>query len=295
MTVAGSTALSVETSTNARDAALAGDARHQPRGERVVAHGLDRVGLHEPDVLVGGGVEDDGRAVLGEDLAHPLALLAVGQHGGERRGMDVAVVLELALDLEEVVLGVVEQDEPRAAPTRAIWRQSSEPIEPPAPVTSTTSAGEVARRRGRAPCARARGRGRPRPAPRAPGGRRCPPACSSSKTVGSVRTGMPRSRHARTTRARSVPGAEGIAIMTSSGSASSRMRGRSSVAPEHASRRRSRMPRLSGSSSTKPTGVGRAPGCAGSRAGRAGRRRRRRRSARGARRGARGSRRSGRS
>ena len=48
--------------------------------------------------------------------------------------------------------------------------------------------------------------------------------CSSSNTVGSVRTGIPRARQAVTTRARSVPGAEGIAMMTSSGSASSRMR-----------------------------------------------------------------------
>ena len=46
------------------------------------------------------------------------------------------------------------------------------------------------RRRGRAPCAPARGRGRPRPAPRGPGGRSGPPVCSSSKTVGSVRTGI---------------------------------------------------------------------------------------------------------
>ena len=42
---------------------------------------------------------------------------------------------------------------------------------------------------------------------------------------------MPRSRPARATRARSVPGADGIAISISSGSASSRMRGSSSVAP----------------------------------------------------------------
>ena len=91
---------------------------HQPRRERVVAHGLDRVELHQPDVLVRRGVEDDGRAVLGEDLAHPLALLAVGEDGGEHRGMDVAVVLELALDAEEVVLGVVDEDQPPRRDTR---------------------------------------------------------------------------------------------------------------------------------------------------------------------------------
>ncbi len=172
MTVAGRDGLVGRDQDEALDARLAGDARHQPRGERVVAHRLDRVELHEPDVLVGGGVEDDGRAVLGEDLAHPLALLAVGEDRGERRGMDVAVVLELALDAEEVVLGVVEQDQPARRDARDLAAELG--------ADRAARAGdhhdlavEVARRRGRAPCAPARGRGRPRPGPRAPGGRRC--------------------------------------------------------------------------------------------------------------------------
>ncbi len=54
-------------------------------------------------------MEDHVGAVLGEHLAHPLLLLAVGQHG-DGAG-EVAVLLEVAADLEEVVLGVVEQDE----------------------------------------------------------------------------------------------------------------------------------------------------------------------------------------
>ena len=59
------------------------------------------------------------------------------------------------------------------------------------------------------------------------------PAWSSSKTVGSVRTGMPRARaRARRSRAAS-PGAEGIAIVSSSGSASSRIRGSSRGRAEH--------------------------------------------------------------
>ena len=139
ITVAGVDGLVGRDEHEARDAVLAGDPRDQARGERVVAHRLDRVALHQPDVLVGGGVEDDRRAVLGEHLAHPLALLAVREHRGERRRVDVAVVLQLALDREEVVLGVVDAGSAAAAPTRAIWRHSSEPIEPPAPVTSTTS------------------------------------------------------------------------------------------------------------------------------------------------------------
>ena len=61
-----------------------------------------------------------------------------------------------------------------------------------------------------------------------------PPPRSSSKTVGSVRTGTPRSRHASTTFARSAPDADGIAIRTSSGSTSSRMRPRRSGAAVHA-------------------------------------------------------------
>ena len=112
MTVAGATALSVETSTNARVPRLAGDPRDDAGGDRVVAHRLHRVGLHEAHVLVRGGVEDDRRAVLGEHLAHPLLLLAVREDGGEGGRVHVAVLQQLALDGEEVVLGVVEADEP---------------------------------------------------------------------------------------------------------------------------------------------------------------------------------------
>ncbi len=85
---------------------------------------------------------------------------------------------------------------------------------------------------------------------------------SSSNTVGVVRTGMPRSRHAATTRARSVPGAEGIAMTTSSGSTSSRIRARSSesVVPSTFSPCSSFIPCLRGSSSTNPTGRSRSCG-----------------------------------
>src|SRR3954468_14301890 len=106
-----------------RDARLARHARHQARRERVVAHRLDRVELHQRDVLVRRRVEDDRRSVLGEDLAHPLALLAVSEHRGEHGRMDVAVVLELALDAEEVLLGVVDQDEPPRCDARDLAAQ----------------------------------------------------------------------------------------------------------------------------------------------------------------------------
>ena len=55
-------------------------------------------------------MEDDRRPVLGEHLPHPLLLLAVGEH--RDRDADVAVLLELAQDLEQVVLGVVDEHQP---------------------------------------------------------------------------------------------------------------------------------------------------------------------------------------
>ncbi len=111
MTVAGATALSVETSTKR---AAPGAPRRCWATTRVaialLRNRLDGVRLHQPDVLVGGGVEDDRRAVLLEDLPHALLFLAVAQHGGKHRGRHVALILELALDREEVVLGVVDED-----------------------------------------------------------------------------------------------------------------------------------------------------------------------------------------
>ena len=82
MTVAGATALSVETSTNARvpeSPAIAVSARVAIALLRTASTGLASISA---DVLVGGGVEDDVRPVLGEHLAHPLLVLAVGQDGG---------------------------------------------------------------------------------------------------------------------------------------------------------------------------------------------------------------------
>ena len=61
-------------------------------------------------------------------------------------GGEAALVDELALDLEQRRSRRGRRGSSRSAPTRAIWRQSSEPIEPPAPVTSTVSPREVGRR-----------------------------------------------------------------------------------------------------------------------------------------------------
>ena len=232
MTVAGATALSVEISTNARDAVLAGDRRQRAGGERVVAHRLDRVVLHQRDVLVRGGVEDDLRAVLGEHLGHALGVLAVGQHGD--RAEDVALADELALDLEQVRLAVVDQHEPARVHARDLAAELGADRAARAG-DQHAAAGQVAadgldlHPHGLA----AEDVLDPHLAQLA--GEWLPP-CSSSKTVGIVRTGTPRSRQALTTVARSLPGADGIAISTSSGSTSSSTSASSYVVPSTSSR-----------------------------------------------------------
>ena len=69
-------------------------------------------------MLVRGGVEDDLRAVALEDLAHLRAVAAVGEHRDRRR--EVALVDELALDLEERRLALVDEHEPRRAEPREL-------------------------------------------------------------------------------------------------------------------------------------------------------------------------------
>jgi predicted LPLAT superfamily acyltransferase len=56
-------------------------------------------------------VEDDPGVVLQHHLAHARGVLAVGQHGGDVA--EVARLLELAADLEQVALGVVDQHQQR--------------------------------------------------------------------------------------------------------------------------------------------------------------------------------------
>ena len=84
ITVRGLTALSVEMRTKRSRAGDRGRLGDDARGERVVAHRLERVLLHQRHVLVGGGVEDDVGLEPLHDLEHPLALAAVGKHRLER-------------------------------------------------------------------------------------------------------------------------------------------------------------------------------------------------------------------
>ena len=148
------------------DAGLARGRGHDPGGHRVVAHGLDRVLLHQRDVLVGGGVEDHRRLLVGEQLLHPRGVLAVGQHRGQRA--EVVLVLEVAADLEQVVLGVVDQDQPARLDAGDLAAQLG--------ADRAAGAGDdhhavaqVGADRSRSRPAPARGPARPRPAPRAPG------------------------------------------------------------------------------------------------------------------------------
>ena len=139
--------------------------------------------------------------------------------------MDVAVVLELALDREEVVLGVVDAGSSRRGATRAIWRHSSRADRAAGAGDHHDLAVEV-------------GADAVELHPHRLAAEDvldlhlahlahdvAAAACSSSKTVGSVRTGMPRSRHGAARRARAAcPAPTGSRSMTSSGSASSRIR-----------------------------------------------------------------------
>ena len=92
------------------------DVRDGTRAEGVVAHGLERVRLHQRHVLVRRRVEDDCGPVLVEDLAHLHLVAGVGEHRGGR--VEDALVDELALDLEQPGLGVVDEHEPRRADAR---------------------------------------------------------------------------------------------------------------------------------------------------------------------------------
>jgi len=75
-------------------------------------------------------VEDDGRLVAVEDLTQPLRAPDVGDH--RHPGREVAVVDELALDLVEGRLGLVDEDQPRCA-CSGRQNHKAPPLPPPAP------------------------------------------------------------------------------------------------------------------------------------------------------------------
>src|SRR5581483_4260881 len=220
------------------------------RAEDVVRDRLQRVRLEHADVLVRGGVEDDLGPVALEDLPHLRPVAAVREHGDG--GGEVALVDELALDLEERRLTLLDEDEPRGA----------EPGELPAELRADRAAGaadgtvfpftyEATRSRSTSTCWRpstsSTWTGRIwRPRSRSPEMSSCSP--------GSVFTGTFAARQVSTTLWRTAPGADGIAISTSSGRLSRSRWPRSSLVPSTRTPWM-RSPRLRGSSSTNPMGV----------------------------------------
>ena len=141
----------------------------------------------------------------------------------------------------------------RAGPRRESWRQSSEPIEPPAPVTITTSAETYpamlsrSTSTGSRPSTSSTCTGRSWVvSPESP--------LTSSVRPGRVLTGRPAACAAPTILPRTSPEADGIAISTSSGRRSRITCGRSAVVPTTRIPWRRRL-RLRGSSSTIAIGV----------------------------------------
>ena len=167
--------------------------------------------------------------MLGEYLAHPLVLLAVGEHRRQdrraARGARPATRARSGRDCPRRGRAARSGAVRRARSAGTARSRSSRPRRSRAPSRQTGR-----RRRGRAPSEPARDRARPRREPRAPGAR----SRSRSSAPATART-----RSARCAPGSSAcdipapparawcPGAEGIAMITSSGSDSSRMRGRS--------------------------------------------------------------------
>ncbi len=137
MTLVGFTALSVEMSTNFLDAVPDRGLGDAPGAEHVVVHRLPGVVvLHQRHVLVGGGVEDRRRPVLLRAPRRRARVLHVADHVRELRASGACCRTPARCCRARTRSSRAA----RGAPARsaAIWRQSSEPIEPPAPVTSTT-------------------------------------------------------------------------------------------------------------------------------------------------------------
>ena len=91
--------------------------------------------LEQRQVLERRSVEDDLGPVLGEDLAIRARVADVGDDQvADRRA---APALERQLHRVQGRLVAVEHDAASAGAKWCSWRHSSQPIEPPAPVTST--------------------------------------------------------------------------------------------------------------------------------------------------------------
>ena len=107
----------------------------QPRAADVVLDRLAGVLLHQRHVLVRRGVEDDLRLVLRE---HGVDARRVGDVADDRDdGRTRAAGRRARCGWRGGCSRSARTSPATPAPSSAIWRHSSEPIEPPAPVTMT--------------------------------------------------------------------------------------------------------------------------------------------------------------
>ena len=106
-TLRGSTALSVETSTNTCVPHSWATSAATRVASRLLRTAFQRVRLDQGHMLVRRSVEDDARLVVLEDLSESGAILDVGENGHDSR--EVTLVHEFAVDLEQVVLSVIDK------------------------------------------------------------------------------------------------------------------------------------------------------------------------------------------
>ena len=101
----------------ALDARRLGGIQHDHRAADVDVHGVGRMLLHHRHVLVGGGVEDHARRLVGDQAAHRLPAGDVGEvHAQLAAALPAQPArLELALDEVERALGAVDQHQPARA------------------------------------------------------------------------------------------------------------------------------------------------------------------------------------
>ena len=119
--------------------------RRRSRAEHVVGDRFGRVRLHQRHVLVRGGVEDDATAdASAKTRSRLLPVADVGDHRPTPRWPGRSAAMCSAMS--KMLFSPWPTRTSVLAPASAICRQSSLPIEPPAPVTSTCWSAQVARR-----------------------------------------------------------------------------------------------------------------------------------------------------
>ena len=250
MTVFAFTALSVETRTNRfapKSTAMSATVRVTSVLLRTASSGFASI---SGTCLYAAAWKTTAGPVLLEDLAHLGRVPGVGEDGGGR--VELALVHELALDLEETRLTVVHEHQPRRPHARDLAAQLR-PDRAAGARDEHDLAGEVAGDRGRSTSTGSR----PRRSSTSTGliwpARLKSPAMSSG-SPGSVFTGTPAARATSTMRSRTSPDADGIAMSSSSGRLSRSSSGSSAVVPSTRTPC-SRRFFLRGSSSTSPIGV----------------------------------------